>query len=101
MDYKEEEAHLQHADSPEGKQAIIDDMQAHFQSGGLHDQSDMNMIMHSTDAEAAPRDPQDTSTELAQELEGMAQRHAAEGDQFVRGVAGLEFAYAEEDADAE
>ena len=101
MDYTEEEEHLKHAESPEGRDAIIADMQSHFTSGGIADQGDLNVIKHSTDPDAAPRDPADTSTELAQELQGMAERHENEGDIFVRGVAGLEFAYAEEDADAE
>jgi hypothetical protein len=39
-------------------------------------------------------------SEMEQELEGMTQRHAGD-DSFIRGVAGLDYSYAEEDADAD
>jgi hypothetical protein len=100
-DYKNEEEHLKHADSPAGIDEIKADIDSHFVSGGVEDDSDMNIVMHSTDPDAAPRDlPADS--QLAKELDEMAARHEADGDEkFVRGVAGLEYAYADEEADAE
>jgi len=101
MEYKNEEAHLKHAESPSGIREIKADISNHFVSGGVENDSDLNIVMHSISSDAAPKDlPADS--QLAQELEGMTARHAAEGDEkFVLGVAGLEFAYAEEEQDAE
>jgi hypothetical protein len=101
MEYKNEEEHLKHADSPSGIDEIKTDIANHFVSGGVEDDSDLNILMHSTSSDASPRDPP-ADSQLAQELEGMTARHAADRDEnFVRGVAGLEFAYADEEADAE
>jgi hypothetical protein len=102
MEYKTEEEHLRHADSPSGIEQINADMAAHFVSGGIEDNSStMNIPMHSTNSDAAPRDPP-AHSQLAQELDEMSKRHAADGDEsFVRGVAGVEFAFAEEEEDAE
>lgn len=101
-EYKNEEEHLHHADSPSGIENIKNDMASHFVSGGTENDSDLNIRMHSTSPDAALMDAKPAESQLAQELEGMVARHEADGDEkFVRGVAGLEFAYAEEEADAE
>ena len=102
MEYKNQEEHLKHADSPSGQEAIKQDITDHFVFGGTEDDSDLNIRMHSTAPDAALKEQKPEESQLAQELETMVARHEADGDRnFVRGVAGGEFAYAEEEADAE
>jgi len=103
MEYEQEEVHLEHANSPEGLEQVRDDMKKHFVSGGVQIEGDINTVMHSTEPAAAPEGPkrQARSSELAKELDGMVARHQQDEKPFVRGVAGLEVAYAEEEADAE
>ena len=81
--------------------SIKSDIEDHFVSGGVEDGSDLAAAMHSTNPGASPRDPL-ADSQLARELAEMTARHAADGDEgFVRGVAGTEFAYADEEGDAE
>lgn len=102
MEYEQEEVHLEHANRPEGLAQVREDMNKHFVSGGIQIEGDMSTVMHSTDPNATPEGPErHAGSELAKELEGMAARHQQDEKPFVRGVAGLEFAYAEEEADAE
>lgn len=102
MEYKEEEEHLRHADTPTGVDQIKADMASHFQSSGKQTEGDLDVVKHSADPGAAPRVVQ--GSQLEAELEGMVRRHPAdesgEGG-FVRGVAGVFTAYAEEEDDAE
>jgi hypothetical protein len=95
-----EEDHLKHVDAPQGLEHIKEDMRRHFVSGGIQTEGDMNTVMHSTNAEAAPQNTSQGSSQMAHELQEMAEHHKND-ESFVRGVAGLEFSYAEEEEDAE
>ena len=94
MEYLQKaEEHLQHLGEAGGHDQIKNDIATHFQSGGVQLEGDDTVEQKST----PPADSQ-----MIHELEEMSERHKDDADGgFVRGVSGLGFPYAEEEADVE
>ena len=96
MEYRKEEEHIEQGSTAE----IKTDFEHHFVSSGAEETDLTHLVMHSTNP-SSPTPRNDESNELQQELKEMAE-HRPDGDgEFVRGVAGLGFPYAEEEGDAE
>jgi len=100
MEYKEAEEHLAHADGREGVAQVKADFSAHFIRGGTQTEGDESVVKHSAQSHHSAKTAGHPSSQLQDELDSMTQRHGNDNI-FTRGVAGLEHAYAEEDADAE